>query len=152
MNSLWKIVSVFVLGAMLVDSGVLAAAPSVGSEQPAPSTAARAKGQAHRQRKFSGKGWRVTIGLDPCVPESEARRILRAIGELRFIDRRTQSPNEGAGRRPEIPVVRVNQVLLIELADERLLEATPNARYNVHDEDDRPRCRGGRSLTCIAAW
>ena len=121
-----------VVGTILVHLGLVAARQSFASGQRTSSALTCARGQVHRQRRFAEKGWRVTIGLDPCVSEPDARRILRAISDARLVNRQPETVGGAAsGRRPDLPNVQVSQVLYIALVEERLREVAPSARYAV---------------------
>jgi hypothetical protein len=122
------------LGVVLAGAGLLAT-QGVASQRSSAATPCP-NGQTHRNHRFTEKGWRVTIGLDPCVPEPDARRILRAIDESRLVNR--QPAGAADGRLHDIPKIDVRQVLSIALADERERAVAPHARYVVMTRTSAP--------------
>ena len=113
---------------MLADSGPLTS-PLVARQDRSSTIAPPCPtGQTHRNRRLTEKDWRVTIGLDPCVPEPDAHRILRAINNNRLVNRQ---PAGAAGRLLDIPKIEVSQVLSIAVATEHELRVAPQARYVV---------------------
>ena len=140
-----------VVGTILVHLGLLAPTQSLASGQRTSSALTCARGQAHRQRRFAEKGWSVTIGLDPCVSEPDARRILRAISEAHLVNRQPETVGGAAsGRRPDLPNVQVSQVLSIGLVEERVREVAPSAQYSVMTRTSAPSA-GARGLYLLVS-
>jgi hypothetical protein len=59
-------------------------------------------------RTFQQTGWKATIILDPCVPESHAMLILQSIEQQHLVN--AQPANRSTGAVPAVPTVRLSQV------------------------------------------
>jgi hypothetical protein len=62
-------------------------------------------------RTFQGADWRATIILDPCVPESHATNILRAIQQGALVNAQPAAvAGPSRGVVPAVPAVQLSQV------------------------------------------
>jgi len=119
-----------ILGAMLGGASPQAEVPPKALAQQTSSSAC-IKGQPHQKRRLADKGWRITIYLDPCVPELDARRILTAIRDGRLVDKQLESRARTNGGRQDIPKIGIQQVLWIAFTEERVSEVAPDAPFSV---------------------